>query len=852
MRLSGKNVMVFTIVAAIGAPACWAQDTTPAWVHEVVCPMVGPFRKTSGPPGKSLEQILEDFRPEIAEWSVLPKLDHPLRPKGIAGGLEYQEFPQGPKRDYALWEKKYGVKFQGTEDDGVAVPSSGKISTFKYGTQSKRSLWFMCHNSPRWHDFHKDSIIRAAKNPAVSLVRQDNIGSPSGVNMDNGGHCKWCLAGFKERLRKCFTPEQLKQLGVRDLSAFDAGKYLEEKVAKRDPVAALDDPLLREYVRFMYASNVRAWADEVAAAHEVRPGIAICGNQGSGRLHPYGTVLLSAVGDLIFLENSHRTYPHAPNTINYKLALAGGRHERPAWIWDFGREEYMKQVDGSKLFVAECYANGATPYYEMNNLVHSSKKGYYAIPLGAEAYDALRVYAQFAHAHKDLLTRAYRSNAEVALVYSIPSFVPKFCGALRGSSGGAPGKAQKDHFTGFARFLEKQHIPYNVEVFGDAELWPDRDLAKRLSRYSVLVLPHVEAMSLAQAGAVREFVRGGGRILVSGETAIRSERFERLDEPALSDVLKQADFGEGRVARLTDEPAQLVRARISNQSRGASQEIVLNQTEPGHVRFSAWSKAKSVRGARGSDYSIYVDVTYTDDTHLWVQVAPFRVGTHDWERSEYTIVPAKPIKSLMLHCLFRYHLGTVWFDDVFLAKEGSEENLVKNPGFEGGSATEATGWAPFLGWQKHAGGYETDTEVKHQGTRSIRCTIAPEPADAPAESAVKTAFDSAMAGLVSVIETNADKAVFINPVRLGERMVVHILNYDYDEGSDAVNPKRNIQIKLKLPKDAKGIVGKVMLASPDIEGEDQSIPYRLDNGRVEFTVPELRVWSVVHFRLASR
>ena len=53
---------------------------------------------------------------------------------------------------------------------------------------------------------------------------------------------------------------------------------------------------------------------------------------------------------------------------------------------------------------------------EMTNVGHSSKKGYYTICLGVKAYDALRAYAQFAHAHQALLTRAYRSEAQVALV----------------------------------------------------------------------------------------------------------------------------------------------------------------------------------------------------------------------------------------------------------------------------------------------------------------------------------------------------------------------------------------------------------------------------------------------------
>ena len=77
-RIPRIGVMVAIVAMAVGGAAL---AETPRWVHEVVCPMVGPFRTDSGPKGKSLEQILEDFRQEVPEWSVLPSLKtHPLCP----------------------------------------------------------------------------------------------------------------------------------------------------------------------------------------------------------------------------------------------------------------------------------------------------------------------------------------------------------------------------------------------------------------------------------------------------------------------------------------------------------------------------------------------------------------------------------------------------------------------------------------------------------------------------------------------------------------------------------------------------------------------------------------------------
>jgi hypothetical protein len=65
---------------------------------------------------------------------------------------------------------------------------------------------------------------------------------------------------------------------------------------------------------------------------------------------------------------------------------------------------------------------------------------------------------------------------------------------------------------------------------------------------------------------------------------------------------------------------QLVNS-VSTQTHGALQVINLNQTEPRPLYFSGWSRAEDVTGSANSDYSIYLDVYYTDGT-LSGSVAP--------------------------------------------------------------------------------------------------------------------------------------------------------------------------------------------------------------------------------------
>jgi hypothetical protein len=95
--------------------------------------------------------------------------------------------------------------------------------------------------------------------------------------------------------------------------------------------------------------------------------------------------------------------------------------------------------------------------------------------------------------------------------------------------------------------------------------------------------------------------------------------------------------------------------------RGISQTVTLNQTRPEPIIAVAFSKAEGVGGSRNSDYSLYLDLTYTDGTPLWGQTYPFNVGTHDWEKAKVVIFPEKPVRLVHFHMLLRRHSGKAWF-----------------------------------------------------------------------------------------------------------------------------------------------------------------------------------------------
>ncbi|HEY3323637.1 MAG TPA: hypothetical protein VGP72_24495 [Planctomycetota bacterium] len=95
--------------------------------------------------------------------------------------------------------------------------------------------------------------------------------------------------------------------------------------------------------------------------------------------------------------------------------------------------------------------------------------------------------------------------------------------------------------------------------------------------------------------------------------------------------------------------------------RGFSQTLALNQTVPLPIIATAESKAENAGGSVNSDYSLYLDMVYTDGESLWGQTSNFKVGTHDWQHVEVKVFPAKPVKTLSFYLLFRRHSGKALF-----------------------------------------------------------------------------------------------------------------------------------------------------------------------------------------------
>jgi len=109
------------------------------------------------------------------------------------------------------------------------------------------------------------------------------------------------------------------------------------------------------------------------------------------------------------------------------------------------------------------------------------------------------------------------------------------------------------------------------------------------------------------------------------------------------------------------------------------------------------------------------------------------------------------------------------------------------------------------------------------------------------KGAVETSLTSRM------VITNASQNIYISVLsqrRPYERLIVHLVNYDYryDSEKDWTIPASNIGITLKIP--SMFDPANVTLISPDISG---AIPlaFQIGDGFLSFTVPSLKVWDII-------
>ena len=158
-------------------------------------------------------------------------------------------------------------------------------------------------------------------------------------------------------------------------------------------------------------------------------------------------------------------------------------------------------------------------------------------------------------------------------------------------------------------------------------------------------------------------------ILVDAEDAEKAQNWKHLSEQEQTATYSYAS--ESKYGR-PGEGSIFVSAPVNDFSQNLG---ALAQSFPGSAdlargfKIGAWAKGESVvKGdlASSGDFSLYLDIYYTDGTSLvGVYYADF-VGTGDWEFSAVNVVldESKTVNYINVYFLFRKHSGNAYFSNV--------------------------------------------------------------------------------------------------------------------------------------------------------------------------------------------
>jgi hypothetical protein len=219
-------------------------------------------------------------------------------------------------------------------------------------------------------------------------------------------------------------------------------------------------------------------------------------------------------------------------SINVKWQHAVGK---PSWILRTGHQIHYAHWPISRaqweLYAAAAKANGAKAFGPCG--VGARPDTTTAPSLLANVKHGFDFYMEDAD-----LDPGAESGAEVALLFSWAS-----------RNLHSPGREWLAEFTGWARLLMEEHVPYDVVcaetlLEGGSPAAAAAAAARRLGRYRLLVIPNVSCMSAELAEAVRAYARAGGSVLATAETSLKDEAGRSRPDFLLADLLGCSAIGE--------------------------------------------------------------------------------------------------------------------------------------------------------------------------------------------------------------------------------------------------------------------------------------------------------------------
>ncbi len=358
-----------------------------------------------------------------------------------------------------------------------------------YGNQ-----YLICINTP-WMDEYKKNLKKLFSH------KLDGLFLDGPVFMRNGCYCKYCRQKFKQRYNKEITRAELHEfLEFRTDSVTEMIKTTYELKQEIRPETRL------------YINNSALRADVTGS--------------NTSKVYPY-VDFLGTEGGFCWI-NKEFDYTHTTTHAKYIETKANGK---PYVVFIAGDAKPWSYVMHTGPETARLYAlslaQGANIWYGIHGPTKMMKS-----PAGRKAAQMNRYIKD----NKQYLTGT-KSQAKIALMWSdatsnyYASSIIKTDFTDEGRMG--TGDKHGDHLEslkGFADMLTRSHMQYDI---ADQDCITDG----RINGYDLLIFPTYACMSDEEAEAIKEYVKGGGNIICTYDTALYDELGVRRGTGALDDVL---------------------------------------------------------------------------------------------------------------------------------------------------------------------------------------------------------------------------------------------------------------------------------------------------------------------------
>ena len=496
-------------------PPAQSDRPRPSWLHTMPIVTVSNHdsmpifrRRVGGNPTWQEEDYEKEHTPEaidkLKELGVTVVIIHFYKGFGLEAEKEHRE--KGMK--LAALVKSKGLKV------GVYVGSTIAYETFLlekpeaedwfvpdfmgrpviYDSQTFRKRVYFMH--PGYREYMRRVLKTAEDDYHADLIHFDNTSMQAQPPIFQH---PLAVEQFRDFLREKYSPVELKQrLGFSDVRYVLPPRY-------DRPLGAIDDPLFQEWADFRCTMLTRYYTEMEALLRQQNPDVAVETNPHMGisgrntiwdegvdypRLLSHLDAVWTEEGDPAgvtdqgIMVNRIRTFKMT-NTLHNTLFVASGGS------------------DGNTLQMAEALAFGRQCIGDVGGVL-----------AGYDLPQDQRRYLKFFHGNFDYY-RDIDNIADVAVLHSY---------ATMGFNNDRPAVSTML----FEQSLIQGKVPFDI-IFDDN--------LKDLSKYHVLALTDQECLSDEQMDLVRQFVRGGGGLVVSEHTSLYTPWRQRRRNFGLKDLI---------------------------------------------------------------------------------------------------------------------------------------------------------------------------------------------------------------------------------------------------------------------------------------------------------------------------